>query len=136
MKDFLFRSVIGIFFGAFLTVLTVLGIVLLGEQAVLDGDLFVKNALGTMFAGWFFSASGLYFEIRSLSLFKQTILHFITVTILYFILAFGIGWFPIDPKSVFTAVALFLILYAVIWISFYLYFRNQSKRLNEDLKHI
>ncbi|MFA8439413.1 DUF3021 domain-containing protein [Pueribacillus sp. YX66] len=136
MKTFLFRSVIGILLGAFLSVLTMCSIVWIGDQSTLDGHLFVKNALGSMFAGWFFSAASLYFEIESLKLFMQTILHFVTVTILYFILAFGIGWVPIDPKSVMTAIIIFIVIYTIMWLSFYFYFRNESRKLNEDLQNL
>lgn len=136
MKAFLVRSVAGILLGAFLTIVTVFGLVLIGGQETLDGALLIKNALGMMLAGWFFSVSSLYFEIETFELPMQTTLHFITVTALYFILAFGIGWFPVDTKSVLTAIAIFLAVYAVIWISFYFYFKNQSRKLNEELKNL
>lgn len=136
MKEFLFRSIIGIMFGAFIAVLATCSFVLFGEQTALNGQLFMKNALGSMFAGWFFSASSLYFEMETIKLPMQTGLHFITVTILYFILAFGIGWVPADPKSIGIAIALFLAIYAIVWLGFYFYFRNQSRKLNEELKNL
>ena len=54
MKTFLFRSMIGIFFGAFLAVILTNAIVLFSTQDVLDGQLFLKNSLGSIFCGWFF----------------------------------------------------------------------------------
>ncbi|WP_100405070.1 DUF3021 domain-containing protein [Bacillus solitudinis] len=136
METFLFRSMIGIFFGAFIAVITTNIVVYFGGQHILDGEIFLKNSLGTIFCGWFFTVSPLYFEIKTLSLPKQTALHFITVTVPYFILSFSIGWIPFDMKSVLLSIAFFLVVYVIIWFSFYLYFKNEAKKLNENLRNL
>ena len=135
MKTFLFRSMIGIFFGAFLAVILTNSIVYFGGQDVLDGPLFLKNSLGSIFSGWFFTVSPLYFENTNLRLSQQTGLHFITVVILYFILAFGIGWIPFTMRSFLLTLGLFIVVYAIFWTAFYLYFRNQAKKLNAELNN-
>ncbi|MFJ7935094.1 DUF3021 domain-containing protein [Sporosarcina sp. NPDC096371] len=136
MKTFLFRSMIGIFFGAFLAVILTNSVVYFGQQEVLDGQLFLKNSLGSIFCGWFFTVSPLYFENANLRLTQQTGLHFITVVILYFILAFGIGWVPFTLKSFLLTLGLFIIVYSIFWTAFYLYFRNQAKKLNAELQSL
>ncbi|MFZ0370498.1 MAG: DUF3021 domain-containing protein [Halobacillus sp.] len=136
MKTFLFRSLIGIFFGGFLAVLITYSIILFGDQTTLDSSLFVKNSLGHIFCGWLFSVTPLYFEIRSLKLSQQTALHFVTVMAAYFILAYGIGWIPQGIASILLFTGVALVLYSVIWTAFYLYYKNQIKKINEDLKHI
>ncbi|KAB7707161.1 DUF3021 family protein [Bacillus aerolatus] len=136
MKTFLFRSLIGIFFGAFVSVVTTNAIVYFGGKEWLDGGMFLKNSLGTIFCGWFFSVTPLYFETRSLRLLQQTALHFATVAVLYFTLSFGIGWIPFEMKSFLSFTALFIVIYAISWICFYLYFKNEAKKLNDDLRHI
>ncbi|WP_318617778.1 DUF3021 domain-containing protein [Sporosarcina sp. YIM B06819] len=136
MKTFIFRSMIGIFFGAFLAVILTNSIVYFGEQDILDGALFLKNSLGLIFCGWFFTVSPLYFENTNLHLSQQTGLHFITVVILYFILAFGIGWIPFTMKSFLLMLGLFIGVYIIFWTAFYLYFRYQSKKLNADLSEL
>ena len=104
MKTFLFRSMIGIFFGAFLAVVVTNSIVYFGEESMIDGSLFLKNSLGSIFCGWFFTVTPLYFEIQSLKLWQQTLLHFITVAILYFALALLIGWFPLSLQSILSMI--------------------------------
>ena len=136
MKTFLFRSMIGIFFGAFLAVVVTNSIVYFGGESMIDGSLFLKNSLGSIFCGWFFTVTPLYFEIQSLKLWQQTLLHFITVAILYFALALLIGWFPLSLQSILSMITIFLIMYACIWIGFYFYFKNISTKLNEDLNRI
>ncbi|TQR21430.1 DUF3021 domain-containing protein [Psychrobacillus vulpis] len=134
MKIFLFRSMIGIFFGAFIAVIFTNVFVLFSGKELLDSQMFLRNSLGSIFCGWFFTVSALYFENPNLRLSQQTLLHFVTVIILYFIFALGIGWVPFDLTSFFIAIATFLIFYAIIWTSFYLYFRRQMKKLNEELE--
>jgi hypothetical protein len=135
MKKFLFQGMIGIFFGAFIAVVAT-NIVYMSGIEVLDGSIFLKNSLGSIFFGLVFSVTPLYFEMKTLRLPMQTALHFVTVTILYFILSIGIGWVPFEMKSLLLFVGLFIIIYAVIWVSFYLYFKNEAKKLNDELQHI
>ena len=133
MKVFLLRSMIGIFFGAFLAVILTNSFIYFGDQNMLDGQLFMKNSLASIFCGWFFTVSPLYFENPKLRLSQQTALHFMTVFPLYFILAFGIGWIPFTVKSFLLMLAMFLLFYSIIWTSFYLYFRKQAQKLNSEL---
>ena len=115
MKTFLFRSMIGIFFGAFLAVIVTNSVVYFGNQDVLDGQMFMKNSLGSIFCGWFFTVAPLYFENTKLRLSQQTALHFATVVVSYFILAFGIGWVPFTLKS-------FLVMFAMLYYLLFNYF--------------
>lgn len=136
MKIFLFRSMIGIFFGAFIFVMVTNSIVYFGEKEALDGQLFLKNSLGTIFCGWFFTVSPLYFENSNLRLVQQTGLHFVTIFVLYFILAFAIGWIPFTMNSFLLMLGIFIICYLIFWISFYLYFRKQARKLNAELQEL
>lgn len=134
MKNFLIRSMMGIFFGSFLSIIMTYTVVLSGQET-LDSGLFLKNSLGTILCGWFFTASTLYFEQHKWTLRRQTAMHFATVTLLYFVLAFGIGWFPFTVPSFLLMLAVFLIFYALFWTAFYLYFKNQAKKLNAELNN-
>jgi len=136
MKTFLYRSIIGIFFGAFIAVILTNSVVLFSGKDMLDGQLFLKNSLGSIFCGWFFTVTPLFFENTSLRLSQQTALHFVTVVILYFILAFGIGWVPFTVKSFLLVFVMFVVSYSIFWTSFYLYFRGQAKKLNAELQEL
>lgn len=132
MKNFWIRSILGIFFGAFLSVILTNSVVLSGQET-LDGGLFLRNSLGSMLCGWFFTASTLYFENHKWSLRRQTATHFATVIVLYFVLAIGIGWFPFTVPSFLLMLAVFLTFYVLFWTAFYLYFKNQAQKMNEEL---
>ncbi|MDQ0231519.1 DUF3021 domain-containing protein [Metabacillus malikii] len=134
MKSFIMRSFIGICFGAIVAVVVTNLLFLVGGLEAIDGDLFLKNSLGSLFCGWFFIVSPMYFEIRKLTLSQQTILHFVTVLVLYFILALTIGWIPFNTNIILLTIFSAIVVYAGIWTAFYLYFKNQARKLNDDLK--
>ncbi|ARK32698.1 DUF3021 domain-containing protein [Halalkalibacter krulwichiae] len=136
IKRFVFQSVVGILFGAFLAVISVMNVVLIGDVNQVEGSVFVTNALGLMFCGWFFAVTPLVFEIRSLSLSMQTLVHFMIVTLLYFLLSFGIGWIQFDLMSVLAGVGIFILIYVLIWTGFYFYFKKEARKLNEELKQL
>ncbi|MGA5690746.1 DUF3021 domain-containing protein [Cytobacillus pseudoceanisediminis] len=136
MRTFLYRSMIGIFFGGFISTAATIALIYFGGQLTLDGQTFIINALGFIISGWLFTVTPLYFEIRSLRLPMQTALHYLTVTIVYFTLGLWIGWIPIGVKNFFIYLAISLLVYAIAWIGFYLYFKNESKKMNEDLESI
>lgn len=136
MKTFLFRSMIGIFFGAFISIVVTSLAIYFGGYETLDSGIFIKNSAGAIFCGWLFTVSPLYFENNNLTLLQQTVFHFFTTIIPYFILATSIGWIPLNVKSVLLGIGLFIIIYTIIWTCFYLYFKNLFKKMNDELKHI
>lgn len=136
MKTFIIRSFIGIFFGSFVAVLITNLSILFGDLVMIDGSLFLKNSIGSILCGWLFTVSPLYFESRKWNLLQQTIAHFLTVILLYLILAFSIGWLPFTIISILLTLFISIAVYTIFWIAFYLYFKNQARKLNEDLKKI
>ncbi|MFD9626601.1 DUF3021 domain-containing protein [Peribacillus muralis] len=133
MKTLLFRSFVGICFGALVMVLTCFGVIGFGEITALDSEMFVKNAIGCLLCGWFFSTATILFEIEKWSLLFQTTMHFLTVSILYFLLSFFVGWISFSMKGLVTGILIFIPFYVTIWTIFYLYFRFQMKILNDGL---
>lgn len=136
MKTFMIRSFIGISFGGFIAVLITNLHVLFGGFEMIDGSLFLKNSIGSILCGWFYTVSPMYFENRKLKLSQQTTLHFLTVTILYLILALTIGWIPFNIISILLTLLIATVVYTIIWIAFYLYFKNQARKLNDDLNKL
>lgn len=136
MKTFLQRSILGILFGSFLTLVILFAVIFIGGNESLDSTILVKNAIGQVFCGWFFTVTPLLFENEKLTLPVQTILHFLCVSILYFIVAFVLGWVPFTAKGFIGILFVFIIIYAIIWMSFYLYFRKQAAKLNEELREL
>lgn len=136
MKTFLYRSFIGIIFGGFLHVLLVcIGIIWTNVETI-NAESFGKNAAGMMICSWFFTVTPLYFEIRKWNLIQQTMLHFLTVCVLFFLVSFTIGWIPVSISIIIKQLLIFLAIYIVSWTLFFLYFKYQTKILNENLKRL
>lgn len=136
MKTFLTRSMLGILFGGFLTVVITFLVIYLGGHPVLDSGIFVRNSLGMIFSGWFFTVTPLYFENENWSLLRQSVYHFLTVLLLYLITALYVGWFSLTVKSLLGFVGLFLVVYGAIWLAFYFYYKNEARKLNEELSKL
>jgi hypothetical protein len=136
MNKLINRCFTGIFFGGFMAVLITNLIVIFNGHDVIDSDLFLKNSLASVVCGCFFTVSPLVFENKHLTLLQQTILHFLTVVILYFIVALTIGWIPLQFTSILYTIIGFVIIYIICWVVFYLYFKHQAHLLNEQLKKL
>lgn len=136
MKTFAIRSILGIFFGSFLTLVVLFFVIYAGNNETLNSSILVKNAVGTVFCGWFFTVTPLFFENEKLTLPVQTVLHFLCVSVLYFIVAFVLGWIPFTAGGFIGMLGLFIVFYATIWIAFYMYFRKQAAKLNEELREL
>ncbi|ANU24208.1 DUF3021 domain-containing protein [Planococcus donghaensis] len=134
MKKFIIRSLIGIFFGAFLSIVMTYTVIW-GGQETLNSAVFLRNSLGTMFCGWFFTVSNLLFENHSWSLLRRTITHFAIVMVLYFVLGFGIGWFPFTLEGFLIVLVIFVVCYFVFWLACYAYFKNQAQKMNKELSN-
>ncbi|SFO92592.1 DUF3021 domain-containing protein [Salibacterium halotolerans] len=133
MKTIVYQSFLGICFGALVSILIHYGVILFGGVENIESGRFVLDSLGSMFCGWFFSTGGLIFAKENWSLTKRTIVHFITVTMLYFVLSFLIGWIPFTIWGFLIGMGLFLIIYTVIWFCFFVYFYYEMRKLNEAL---
>ena len=132
MKTFLWRSMVGIFFGCFVSIIITCLIILNGQET-LNGHLFIKNSLGSMFCGWLCWVTPLYFEDTRVSLMKATIYHFLTLFIGYIVFVFWFRWVPFSVTGIALSFLLFVIVYLCIWLAFYFYSKNQMKKLNEEL---
>ncbi|EGA88455.1 hypothetical protein GPDM_15249 [Planococcus donghaensis MPA1U2] len=134
MKTFLIRSIGGICFGAFFSIILTYTVILSGQET-LDSGLFLRNSLGSMVCGWFFAVSSLIFEHHNWSLRRQTVTHFFTVIVLYFVLAFGIGWVSFTVEGFLSILGTFVVFYLLFWSAFYFYFKNQAKKMNKELSN-
>jgi hypothetical protein len=74
--------------------------------------------------------------MKKLALWQQTLIHFIFITVLYFIFANWIGWIPYHGGVFLTMIAAFVFVYLFMWLSFYLYFKRQASKMNENLERL
>ena len=80
-----------------------------------------------------FSASTVIFEIDKWSITAQTALHFVITFAVMLFAGFVCGWYPHTLSGVLVWLAVFVVIYVLMWIGFTLYFRKQTKKINEAL---
>lgn len=125
------RSLIGIGIGSIISFF-ILTILLIQSMDASIGEIW-RNLLASMLVGMYFSVSSMIFESEKSSLLKQTILHFsLTLLIILpvFILA---GWIPFTLWSTVIGLILFVIIYLMVWISIYSYYKRLEKSMNESI---
>jgi len=133
MKGFAHRSFQGLSIGAFIAVLTMVMIIWFGEVEVISGREYIRNSLGSMAVGWFFSISTYLFETDKISLLQKTGLHFAILAIFYFGISYILNWIPFSAESFIWILGAFILIYAVIWLLFYFYYRHQVMQINKEI---
>ena len=89
---------------------------------------FLTGIMGAVFA-----SSSVIFEMDEWSLLRQSIIHFIVVSIPSYIAGFLCCWFPHTVGSTLIWFGVFIVVYFIFWISFMLYYRKKVKTINEAL---
>lgn len=75
------------------------------------------------------------YSIESWSVLKATLVHFFVTVIMYFGIAFLLGWFDPAKWQVWGIVLIaFILAYAAIWLSHWIAYKREIKKLNSDLK--
>ncbi len=146
LKEFFKRAIMGFVYGVFIGQT----IVILESLSAGNGNFYpvsaylVQHASSTMAAviiqyfvtaiiGMTFACTTLIFEIDSWSITGQTVLHFVITSVVMFIAGFVCGWFPHTAGSIVIWFAVFIVIYVIMWTGFTLYFRKQTKKINEAL---
>jgi hypothetical protein len=82
--------------------------------------------------------SGAYpvFQIDRWSLARQTVVHFLLLSLTMIPIASICGWTSphgFNPWSILAYMGMFIIIYLIIWTGIYLYWKNWIKRANNKL---
>lgn len=88
----------------------------------------LTGILGSVFAG-----STVIFEMDTWSLLKQTVLHFITTTTVMFCIAWICRWIPHTTAGALIWIAVFIIIYLIIWFCCCMHYRRFIREINENL---
>lgn len=85
------------------------------------------------FYGIAFAGSSVIWEIDSWSLLKQTIVHMLIVSAVCFPSAWLMRWMPRNLSGIIGYVAIFFAIYAVIWLSTWLFIRHNLSKINSNM---
>ena len=142
IKRFLFGFATGVFIGETILILESIG----GDGSFCPVSPYLMRNVGsdltaviiqyfcTGLMGATFATSSIIFEIDNWSLLKQTILHFVPISVLMYIVGFFCGWFPHTVASTLIWFGVFIVVYIIFWLSFFFYYRKKTKEINDSLK--
>ena len=146
MKEFIKRAIMGFVYGVFIgqTILILESLVggngnfypvsayLLQHSSSQMAAVIIQYFL-TGIIGISFATTTLIFEIDSWSITAQTALHFAITSVVMYISGFLCGWFPHTVRSTIIWFVIFIVIYLIMWAGFMLYFKKQTKKINEAL---
>lgn len=90
--------------------------------------------LGSLVIGIYFGLSSFIFEVNEWSFLKQTFIHFILSIVIYNIVALSTGWVPFRLSAIVLSGLVWILIYTLVWVSFYQYFKKVEASLNEELQ--
>lgn len=112
-----------------------------GGDAVLDGIFkdFARQSAGAVLVGVACGGTAVVYQFNRLSGLVKVIIHFCVGMGVFYPVAISLGWIPYFPGKIVRTVVQFLIsccIFMAIWFVFYLFNRNEAKRINERLKEM
>lgn len=127
------RGIYGIAYGALFTFI-MLTIMMFQKTQVPVDDIWL-HMTASLIIGIFFGWASIIFDYDKWSPLLKTIIHFSVSIIFYFTIAFSLKWIPLTKKIITLSVIVFIVIYAVYWFSFYIYFKRVERSLNKDLQN-
>jgi len=139
MKEIMKNTAIGV--GTATAIFCVVGVVfdvLYGGNFSLSNYGFTKMSVGCLIVGMGFGIPSVVYKKDSIPRPVQMLIHMGTGWIVYTAVAFSVGWIPTElgiAKSILIWLGQIGIAF-VIWLFFYIHYRNEAKRINEKIRQM
>lgn len=136
MKKVLGRTFLGIAWGCTVNCLIMLVIALIQGEVSFTMAEYIKQLVCSAIVGIAFVVPTIIYENDKLPQTIKCLIHMGIGFIVYFIAAFIAGWFPTDMNiGVFiVSVLTIVVLSFVIYFFFWLYYRNEAKKINRSIE--
>lgn len=95
----------------------------------------LKNYVIGVLVGFGFSALPVIYKIKSWSILRQTVVHFISMLCIYLPCSLIAGWIPMSAVSITIFIIIFTVAYLCYWFSFYFYWKAKIRKLNVAIKN-
>lgn len=137
LKKFLIRGLYGIPLGVFISQAISVIYALIYPNDIPSNIIVTQFFIASLF-GFYCSAISTIFEVDTWSLLKQTVIHFICCSVVYFPVAMFAGWIPkgINNPIFIQSFISFIIIYCIVWFSFKSYWKAKAKEINKELKKL
>ena len=94
---------------------------------------FVINLLAGGVIGFINNGSSAVYDIESWGTTRATVIHYILTVVVFLTIALSLGWFRID-MTLLIFMIIFTVVYVIIWLSEYLYFKKTVNDINKELE--
>lgn len=142
LKKAMLRGFLGIPLGIFIS--TTIGLIyslVYGELMVIppvDGAItplkaYVIQYIVSMIIGFVFAFGSAIFEVEKWSIAKQTVIHFLLVSIVFFPCSLIARWIDFNLISILIYILIFVVIYIVVWFTQYRYWKNKITKVNKKL---
>lgn len=144
LKKALLRGFLGMPLGVFIS--TTIGVIYslaYGELMVIPpvgGDTnslkaYIVQYIVSMIIGFVFAFGSAIFEVDKWSIAKQTTIHFLLTSIVFFPCSIMARWISFNFISIIVYFFIFIIIYITIWFIQYFSWKKRIMRLNKELQN-
>jgi len=134
MKSIFKRSLQGIVYGCTIcTIISFIAVLLSDPSNIYISQVIASVVVGI---GWF--APTVVYANEKLGMGQKILIHFSIGFIVYFPSAFYAGWIPVQFGiwGIVASIVMMLIFAILIWFAFSMYYKNESRQINNKLKKI
>ncbi len=133
VNSFIFRALIGALMGIAIC-LILYGFGMYDEIIIDDKPFVIMQFVGSAFNGIICMGSTIVYDIDNLGLSKVTLLHYVITLVSFLSFNFLLGWF--SEFNIILILAVFTVVYFIIWLVNYLIYKREIRRMNKDLDDI
>lgn len=130
------RAIQNVLIGFGIAAISILIFILFAETKGLHAinvSVLKTQLIGSMCYGAVCGIVSLIHEVRRLGLLSKSFLQLLGFLLGYLLFGSYLGWFH-STSHLFTMLLVYIGIYAVIWLSMFIFHRNLAKRLNNALK--
>lgn len=100
---------------------------------------FARQSAGAMVVGIACGSTSIIYQFNRPSGFLKIIIHFCVGMGVFYPVGISLGWIPFYPDRIIYTILQFLSscgIFMIIWSCFYLFHRNEAKRINKRLREL
>lgn len=131
IKEIIKRVLFGVACGGIVTFIAVT--ILMIKDIEISPTMMWFQMLGSFIVGIYFGISSFIFENDNWSMLKQICVHFPLSFIVFLGIALPLEWIPLSVWAVLVSILMFMFYYGMFWSGFWLYYKIQAKKLNDEL---
>lgn len=80
--------------------------------------------------------SSVIWDVEQWSLLKQTLIHFIVISIPFFTVGYILNWLPHHLYGALGYAGAFILVYLIMWVSIYFSIKTKIKKMNSQLQEL